>query len=93
MPPACRAQLGPGDSGALPAAVGSPGVPVVISGAAHHFSQQLYSETSEAELGINGFAKQSVLFLGLGTAELRNMRGGASAVHVFCHALNFPVCC
>lgn len=47
----------------------------MISGAAHHFSQQLYSETSEAELGINGFAKQSVLFLGLGTAELRNMGG------------------
>lgn len=52
----------------------------MISGAAHHFSQQLYSETSEAELGINGFAKQSVLFLGLGTAELRNMGGGGEQV-------------
>lgn len=72
MPPAHRAQLGPGDNGALPAAVGSPGVLVVISGAVHHFSQQLYSETSEAELGINGFAKQSVLFLDLGTVELGN---------------------
>lgn len=55
----------------------------MISGAAHHFSQQLYSETSEAELGINGFAKQSVLFLGLVTAELRNMGGGEQVQSMF----------